>query len=190
MPEGEGCIRRGSSCWTHFFCGSPVNTTNKLSLCGQGLSCGRNERKNYARTNINNNFNFRRRAALTALCLVQCLKYSYSLVGAMRSTPTAVVREVSMKPRRRYAFHADRIVFEICVKYSCGLVGAVRFKPTAAYRTVFDAMREVFMQSCRRWYVLHANCRTEGFSFSSQVLVIIALCTATPQAKLRVSFFS
>ena len=36
-----------------------------------------------------NNFNFRRRAALTALCLAQCVKYSYSLVGAMRFTPTA-----------------------------------------------------------------------------------------------------
>ena len=55
-----------------------------------------------------NDFNSRRRAAQTAPCLAQCVKYSRSLVGAMR------------------------------------------FTPTAAERTVFDAMREVFTQSCRR----------------------------------------
>ena len=56
-----------------------------------------------------NDFNFRRRAAQTAPCLAQCVKYSDSFVGAMSFTPT-----------------------------------------TAAERTVFDAMREVFVQSCRR----------------------------------------
>ena len=56
------------------------------------------------------NFNFHRRATLTALYLTQCMKYSCSLVGAMRFAPTAA----------------------------------------AADRTVFDAMREVSMQSCRR----------------------------------------
>ena len=60
-----------------------------------------------------NNFNFRRRAALTTLYLAQCVKYSCSLVGTVRFTP------------RRAA-------------------------PTAVDRTVFDAMREVFMQSRRR----------------------------------------
>ena len=61
-----------------------------------------------------NNFNFHRRAVLIALCLAQCVKYSYTLVGAMP------------------------------------------FTPTAAERTVFDAMREVFMQSCRH-YALHGD---------------------------------
>ena len=45
-----------------------------------------------------------------------------------------------------------------CVKYACSLVGAMRFTPTAADRTVFDAMREVFTQFCRRYYV-SVTCR-------------------------------
>ena len=85
-----------------------------------------------------NSFNFRCRAARTALCLLQCVKYSYSLAGAMRFfTLTAAertlfdaIREVFMKSSRRHAFHADR--------------------------TVFDVMREVFMQSCRR-YAFHVG---------------------------------
>ena len=56
-------------------------------------------------------------------------------------------------------------------------------------RTTFDAMHEVFMESCRR-YVFHADERAEGFSFPSQVRVIIALCTAPLQTRLRVWFLS
>ena len=52
-----------------------------------------------------NAFNFRRRATQTAPCLAQCVKYSYSLVGAMRFTLTA-------------------LCLAQCVKYSCSLVGA------------------------------------------------------------------
>ena len=59
-----------------------------------------------------NDFNFRRRAAQIAPCLAQCVKYSRSLVFAMRFTLTA-------------------LCLVQCVKYSCILVGAIRFTLTA-----------------------------------------------------------
>ena len=89
-----------------------------------------------------NYFNFRRRAAQTALCLAQCVKNSDSLVSAVRLTLTTLYLVQCVKyscilvGAMRFTLTADRTVCLMqCVKYSCSLIGGnTCYMPTASPR--------------------------------------------------------
>ena len=86
--------------------------------------------------------NFRHRAAPTAPCLAQCVKYSRSLVGAIRFTLTALCLAQGVKyscilvGAIRFALTTiTALCLMQCVKYSCSPVGAnMCYMPFAAQR--------------------------------------------------------